>query len=280
MAGFKGSPHHTDVTGAVKGVITATVGHLNKLLLNGLAIKLSGVDEVGSTELASPFFLCIIDIDGNDHAGLVLNRTLHNRETNAASTKDGNVRALLNTSSDNSGTVTSGDTAAEQARLICRDLRRNSHNGDIGYNSVLRESGSTHEMEDILATGLETRGTVRHHTLTLGSTDLPAEVGLAGLAELAFPAFGSVQGDHVVAGLDRGDALAYGFDYTGTLMSEEDGEGTLGILSGEGVGIFGCLLAGIGTNSLANVYLCDKHRCGVLGFEPRGPLEGRLRCLR
>jgi phage tail tube protein FII len=45
-------------------------------------------------------------------------------------------------------------------------------------------------MEEVLAAGLEAGGTVGHHTLTLGSTDLAAQVGLAGLAELALATFG------------------------------------------------------------------------------------------
>ena len=45
-------------------------------------------------------------------------------------------------------------------------------------------------MEDVLAAGLETRSAVGHHTLTLSGTDLAAEVSLARLAELAFPALG------------------------------------------------------------------------------------------
>jgi hypothetical protein len=45
-------------------------------------------------------------------------------------------------------------------------------------------------VEDVLAAGLEAGGAVGHDTLTLGGADLAAEVGLAGLAELALTAFG------------------------------------------------------------------------------------------
>ena len=41
----------------------------------------------------------------------------------------------------------------------------------------------------------------------------------------------------MVAGLDIGDALADGLDDAGTLVAQDDGEGTLGILAGEGVGV-------------------------------------------
>jgi hypothetical protein len=42
----------------------------------------------------------------------------------------------------------------------------------------------------------------------------------------------------VVTGLDVGDALANGLDDTGTLVSKDNGESTLGILAGECVGIW------------------------------------------
>ena len=42
----------------------------------------------------------------------------------------------------------------------------------------------------------------------------------------------------MVAGLDVGDALTNGLDDTSTLVTEDNGEGTLGILAGERVGIW------------------------------------------
>jgi hypothetical protein len=57
-------------------------------------------------------------------------------------------------------------------------------------------------VQDVLATGLEAGGAIRHHTLTLGGTDLTAEVSLARLAELALAAFG---GATIVSGLSRRD---------------------------------------------------------------------------
>jgi hypothetical protein len=45
-------------------------------------------------------------------------------------------------------------------------------------------------VQQVLALALETAGAVGHYALTLGGTDLAAQVGLAGLAELALLAFG------------------------------------------------------------------------------------------
>lgn len=197
VAGLESSAHDPDVTSTVEGIITATISHLNQVLLNGLAGELSGVNEVGSAELASPGLFSIIDINSNDHTGLVLDRTLHNRQTNTADTEDSDIAALLDLGSHDSSTVTGGDTAAEQTGPISRDLRSDRDDRDIGHDGVLGEGGGAHEVQEVLAAGLETGGTIRHNTLTLGSTDFTTEVRLARLAELALAAF---RGATIVSG--------------------------------------------------------------------------------
>lgn len=155
VAGFQGGAHNTDVTGAVEGVVATTIGHLNELFLDSLAVEFGGVDKVGGTELASPRLLAVVDIDSNDLARLVLDSTLDDGETNTASTEDSHVRALLDLGSDNGRTVAGGDTTTEQAGPVSRDLGCDSDNGDISNNGVLGEGGSAHEVQQVLATGLE-----------------------------------------------------------------------------------------------------------------------------
>ena len=46
-----------------------------------------------------------------------------------------------------------------------------------------------------------------------------------------------LESDHVVAYLDGGHTFTNGLDNTGTLVTEDNGESTLGILAGESVGI-------------------------------------------
>lgn len=48
-----------------------------------------------------------------------------------------------------------------------------------------------------------------------------------------------LEGYHVVADLDVGHAVADRLDDAGALVSEDHGEGTLGVLAGEGVCICG-----------------------------------------
>ena len=197
VAGLKRSTHNVDVTCAVECVVAAAVGHLNELLLDALGAELGGVDEVGGTELLGPLLLGVVYIDNDDLGGLVLDSSLDDGQTNAASTEDGNVGALLNTAlscGDDGGTVTGCDTAAEQAGAVHGGLLGDGNDGDVGNNGVLGEGGGSHEVEEVLALALEARGAVGHDTLTLCCADLAAEVGLARLAELALLALWCAEG--------------------------------------------------------------------------------------
>lgn len=196
VASLESGSHDVHVTSAVEGVVAATISHLNKLLLDGLVLELHGVDEVGSTELLGPLLLAVVDIDDNDLGRAVLDATLNDRKTDATSTEDGNVGTLLDTSlagSDDSSTISGGDTTAEQAGAIHGGLVGDLDDRDVGNDSVLRESRSAHEVEEVLALALEARGSVRHDTLALGGSDLATEVGLARLAELALLALGCAE---------------------------------------------------------------------------------------
>lgn len=137
VASLEGSTHNTNVTSAVKGVVAATIGHLNQVLLDSLALELGRVDKVGGTELTSPRLLTIVHIDGNDHASLVLDSTLHDRQTDTAHTKDSHVGALLDLGGLDGGTVAGGDTTAQQTGAVGGDLGSHRDDGDIGDNGVL-----------------------------------------------------------------------------------------------------------------------------------------------
>jgi hypothetical protein len=66
VASLESRSHDVNVTSAVEGVVTATISHLNELLLDGLVLEFHGVDEVGGTELLGPLLLAVVDIDDND----------------------------------------------------------------------------------------------------------------------------------------------------------------------------------------------------------------------
>lgn len=195
MASLEGSAHDTNVASAVKGVVAATISHLDELVLDGLAVKVKGVHEVSGTELVTPSLLGRVDIDHDDLASLAGGGTLDYGQTDTAGTEDGNVVALLDVGGDGSSTVTGGDTTAEQAGSVHGSIVLNGDDRDVGDDSVLGEGGSAHEVEQILALASESRGAIGHQTLALGGSDLAAEVGLAGLAELALLAFGGAVGE-------------------------------------------------------------------------------------
>lgn len=90
-------------------------------------------------------------------------------------------------------------------------------------------------MQKVLSFAPESAGSVGKNALALCGSDLATQVGLAGLAELAFLAFGStfllsagsflsarlniLKSNNMVARLDVGYALSNGFNDTGTLVS-------------------------------------------------------------
>ena len=234
MASLESRTHDTDVTSAVKGVITPTVCHLDQLVDDGLALgKLGGVDKVGSAELACPLLFGGVDVDDDDLASLLGDSALYNAETDAAGTEDGDVATLVNVGCYPGSSVTGCDAASEEAGAVHWRLRLDSYDGDVGDDCVLAEGGSAHEVQDVLPPGPEAGSAIGHETLALGCADLAAEIGLARLAELAFLALGGVKGNDVVADLYIGNALADGLDGTGTLVSEDNGEGTLWVLARE-----------------------------------------------
>jgi hypothetical protein len=238
VAGLEGGTHDADVAGAVKGEVATTIGHLNQLVDNTLAAEVVGVDEIRSAKLLSPLLLVRVDVDDNNLSGLADDRALNNGQTDTAGTEDGNLVTLGHLRGNASSAVSRGDATAEQAGAVHGRIRLDGDDGDVGDDGVLGESGCAHEVEEVLAAGAEARGAVGHDAAALGGADLAAEVRLAGLAELALAALGGVEGHDVVADLYVGDALTDGLDDAGALVSEHDGEGALGVLAREGVGVW------------------------------------------
>lgn len=110
---LQGSPHHRDIASAVEGVVASPVRHLNELLLNVHLPELRRVHEMGGSELLSPALLIIVQVNRNNHVGLLLHSTLDNRQTDAAHTKYRNVRAGFNLSCRCCRTISRSDTTAK-----------------------------------------------------------------------------------------------------------------------------------------------------------------------
>lgn len=87
-----------------------------------------------------------------------------------------------------------------------------------------------------------------------------------------------LESNNMIARLHTGNALANTLDNTSTLMSQDDGESTLGILAGEGVGI-GMADTGVVDlySDFVGLWWCNLNilDCQVLaGFPGNGGLAG------
>lgn len=90
VAGFEGRAHDVHVTGAVKGVVETTVGHVDQDLLDRLVVIL-WVDKISRAKLARYLFLFGVDIDRNNAACTVVSRALSDAQTYTAHAKDGDL---------------------------------------------------------------------------------------------------------------------------------------------------------------------------------------------
>jgi hypothetical protein len=120
--------------------------------------------------------------------------------------------------------------AADVADLVEGRVRPDLREADLGQDRVVREGRAAHVVQDRVAIERgEPRGAVRHQALALGRAHLLAEVRLGVQAVFAFPAFGGVERDDMIAGLQRRHALAHLQHDARALMAEDRGEQPLGV---------------------------------------------------
>lgn len=276
VASLQSASHDPDVAGAVKGVVQTSIGDLDEVRDNVLVTELGRVDEFGGAKLLGPGLLLVVGIDGNDATSACIDSTGDDGETDTANAEDGDGGALLDLGSVGSGTPAGGDTASKQTGLVTWRLGVDGDERVLRDDGELREGGAAHEVEELFTLAAEALGLVWHDTLTLGGTNGLAEVGLAGLAELALTALGSVEEDDRVALLDVVDALADGLDDTGAFVTENGGEGTFGIGTRESVGIrvaetgVGDLDTNLARTRRLNLDFFDRH--GLAGLPGDGGL--------
>ena len=90
MGRLERRPHHLHVTRAVKREIEPTVGDVNEVVLDALALRQrKWVDEVGGTELGRPRLLGRVGVNSNDTRGADLLCGVDDAETNCTDTEDG-----------------------------------------------------------------------------------------------------------------------------------------------------------------------------------------------
>src|SRR3546814_10795798 len=190
-------------------MVHAPAGHLHDDLLDRLVMVLR-IDAVGRAHRARLVELGRVGIDGDDAPGLRLHRALDHRQAQRAEAEHRDTVAGLYLRRVVHGPDAGGNAAAEQADLLRRRLLVDLRQRDLGHDRVLAEGRAAHVVVQRLAFVREATAAAGHPALALGGAHRHAQVGLAGLAEFALPAFGAVHRDPVVAGRDAGPALHIG----------------------------------------------------------------------
>jgi hypothetical protein len=165
-----------------------------------------------------------IQVDADDLVGAYHLRGLDHVQADAAQAEHHDVGARLDLGREHDCAHARGDAATDVAALSNGRIRADLRHGDFRHHDVVREGRGAHVVVERLAIQREARSPVGHQAASLRRADLLAQVGLLREAEFALPAFRRVERNHVVVGLDRGDAGA-GFQHdAGAFMAEDGGE--------------------------------------------------------
>src|SRR5882724_3792357 len=234
VAGFERLPHHSDVAGAVEGVvgaadlIGAALGHVDEMG-HEVATDLLGIDEMGHAEALAPLLLAVVDIDPDDHVGAGEPEPLDHVEPDAAKPEHDRLGAGLDLGGVDHRADAGRHPAADVADLVERRVLADLGDGDLGQHGEVGEGRAAHIVVELLAAEREARGAVGHHALPLGRADGGAEIGLARETGRALPAFRRVERNDVVAFLHRGDARPDLDHDAGALMPQNRGEQSFGV---------------------------------------------------
>lgn len=219
---LESSSHDASVSRGVEGIVYAPGGERHDVALDGGALRqLERVDAVGGTQGAGYVELLCIDVDGEDTSAAAGLASLDDGESHCTEAENSCTGARLHIASVPRGAESSGDAAAEQTHSLERSIVADLGTGDLGDNSILAESGGSHEMIHNLVSDGEARGAIRHHTLTLCATDFRAQVSLGASAEDAVTALRSIARNNLIAWLHTGDALTYRLYDTTSLVTQD-----------------------------------------------------------
>lgn len=92
-------------------------------------------------------------------------------------------------------------------------------------------------MEQILAAATESRRSIGHNATALRHANALAQIRLRTQAEFAFATLRNVHGHNVIAGRETQHSFAATLHNAGTLVTEDDGENTLGIMTAQRRGV-------------------------------------------
>ena len=244
VGAFQCRAHHVHIADAFKAVIHAPARHLDDHLLDGL-VEVLGVHAVGGAEGPGQVELAGVGVDGDDAAGLGQLGTLDNGQADAAQAEHGHGVAFLHLGGVLDRAQTCGHAAAQQADLLGVGIGVDLGQRDGGNHGVFAEGRAAHVVIDGLAVVAEACRAIGHHALALGGAHGHAQIGLSALAEQAFAAFGGVQRNHMVAGLDAGHAFAHFHHDARAFVAQHGREDAFGVVTAQGESV-GMTDAGMG----------------------------------
>src|SRR6185437_1334426 len=192
MAGLERLAHHGCIAGAVEGEIGAAIGQRDEML-DDVARHAARIDEMRHAEAPAPLLLAVVDVDADDLVGAREAQPLDDIEPDAAEAEDDRIGAGLDLGGVDHRAHPGGDAAADIAGLVERRVAADLRHRDLGQHSEIGEGRAAHVMMHHAAAIAEARSAVGHHALALGGADRGAEIGLAGKAGFALPAFGRVE---------------------------------------------------------------------------------------
>src|SRR5690606_35691963 len=198
--------HDLDVADALEAVVD-TASHLHDGVDD--VFHFLRVDEVGHAELAAQGFALRIEVDADDAAGSRHARPLDDVQSDAAEAEHRHGGTILDLGLEDHRTNASSHATADVADLVEGSVLTHLGERDLRKYRVVREGGAAHVVQDGLAVQREAAGAIGHQALALGGAHFLAQVGARVQAVFAFPALGCVQGDDVVARLQRFDSGAH-----------------------------------------------------------------------
>src|SRR5215510_1577084 len=241
-----------DVHGDDRLVRAHAAGQLGDQLL-GL---LGGLAGVRRTELLRDLPLVGQRVDRHHVLGAGQRGSLDRVDADPADAVDRDGVAGLGGRGVHSRAETGGDPAADEHDLVQRQVRVDLDGGVLGDRPELRERAEHADAAEVLATGVEPVGAVGQAAVQDGGAHV-AQVRLAGRAPAAMAADRQERADHVVAGLQPGDALPDFLDDPGALVAAHEGEARHDVAVPQ-------MLVGM---AQPRGYITDEHLAGLGGIQ-------------
>src|SRR5665213_2017025 len=264
VAAFERLAHHVDVADALERKVGAAAGEIDHGLHHFVATDLVRIDEMRHAEFFGDGALCRIGVDADNLVGANHACSLDDVEPDAAQPEHRDVCARPHLGGVDDGADAGGDAAADVANLVERRVLAHLGDGDLRQHGKIRKRRAAHVVKDIVAVAAEAAGAVRHEPFALRRANGGAEVGTARQTGFALPAFRRVERNDMVAGLDRGDAVADLAHDARAFMSENRREDAFRIGAGQRVGV--------GVANAGRLDL-DQHLAGLRSFDVDG-LDG------